>query len=825
MKDKKALYIIDDQYVIQYVNKACQEYYPEVCKGNICYKVFGDMDKPCPNCPINQAENETTFFNSVVKEWVNTSSVEMEWQGNPNCNAISFQIQYLNDGIKGCSCEIDNPHTTHCETVCVNKNCPLYIKRLVESQKQQMIKDEQEMKQRQQNLEQLELIRTLSYEYLSVYKVDLESGEVDVVFEKESPFYAQFSKERNGTRDYTAYATIYAKNIHEDDKPNYLESLKLENLRKTLEKQKTFLINYRSDKGDGMKYYQMKFVRIGESTSKAIMGFYCVDEEVRQEIEQKRILSEALVQAQNANKAKTMFLSNMSHDIRTPMNAIIGYAALAATRIDQKERVADYLKKITQSSSHLLSLINNVLDMSRIESGKMSISEMPENIAEIMHDLRSIIQADIRAKHLEFYIDTLDVVDEDIYCDKLRLKQVLLNLLSNAIKFTETGGMVSVRISQKKAKEKGHALYEFRVKDTGIGMEQKYIEHVFEPFSRERNTTVSGIQGTGLGMSIAKSIVDMQGGTIEVHSEYGKGTEFIVTLCFRLQDEPKEMGAIKQLEGIRSLVVDDDMNTCQSVSKMLRQIGMRAEWTMRGKEAVARAEEAISMGDDYQVYIIDWLIPDMNGVEIARQIRKIAKDVPIIILTAYDWTDIEDEAKEAGVTEFMCKPLFPSELRRVLIRSYDKSWHEEKKYISENKNFKGKRILLAEDNEINQEISVEILSEMGFEVEVAENGKIAMEMLQKQKANYYDLILMDIQMPIMNGYEATTRIRALEDEKLANIPIIAMTANAYEEDRRTALEAGMNGHIAKPIEVSVLNENLEKLFLQNNKGVMILKKE
>ncbi len=820
MKDKKALYVIDNQYIIQYVNRVCQEYYPEVCEGTICYKVFANMDEPCPSCPIMQTENETTFFNPVLQEWVNTSSVEMEWQGKEHCNAISFRPEHINDGIKGCSCQVDNPDTAHCETVCVNKNCPLYMKRLVESQKQQMLKDEQEIKQKQQNLEQLELIRTLSYEYLSVYKVDLASGAVDVVFEKESEFSSWFSKERNGTRNYTAYATIYAKNIHEEDKSNYLESIKLENLRKTLERQKTFLINYRSDKGDGMKYYQMKFVRIGESVEKAIMGFYCVDEEVRQEIEQKRILSEALVQAQNANKAKTMFLNNMSHDIRTPMNAIIGYAALAATHIEQKERVADYLRKITHSSSHLLSLINNVLDMSRIESGKMSISEMPENIAEIMHDLRSIIQADIRAKHLEFYIDTLDVVDEDIYCDKLRLKQVLLNLLSNAIKFTETGGMVSVRISQKKAKEKGHALYEFRVKDTGIGMEQKYVEHVFEPFSRERNTTVSGIQGTGLGMSIAKSIVDMQGGTIEVKSEYGKGTEFIVTFCFRLQEESKEIGEIKKLEGIRSLVVDDDMNTCQSVSKMLRQIGMRAEWTMRGKEAVVRAEEAISMGDDYQVYIIDWLIPDMNGVEIARQIRKIAKDVPIIILTAYDWTDIEDEAKEAGVTEFMCKPLFLSELRRVLIRSYDKNEREEeKKYISENEYFKGKRILLAEDNEINQEISVEILSEMGFEVEVAENGKVAIDRLTKQNEGYYDLILMDIQMPVMNGYEATKIIRTLKNKELARIPIIAMTANAYEEDKRDALEAGMNGHIAKPIEVPVLTENLEKLFLQNNKGV------
>lgn len=821
MKKKKALYIVDEQYVIQYVNKAFQEYYPAIEKGDICYKVLANTDIPCTNCPITQIENEVTFFSPTIKEWVTACSAKIEWQGMKQYQAISFRSEYIDESIKGCSCQTGEPLLTHCENVCVNKNCPIYMKRLVESQKQQMFNDEQEIKQKQENLEQLELIRTLSDEYLSVYKVDLDSKEVEVVFEKESEFSFLFSQERNGANDYMTYATVYAKKIHKEDRQRYLDMIAIENIRNMLSKQKTVLINYRCDKGDGMKYYQMKFVRIGDTVSKAIMGFYSVDDEVRQEMEQKRILSEALIQAQNANKAKTMFLSNMSHDIRTPMNAIIGYAALAATHIENKERVADYLKKITQSSSHLLSLINNVLDMSRIESGKMSISEMPENLADIMHDLRNIIQMDIRAKQLEFYIDTLDVVDEDIYCDKLRLKQVLLNLLSNAIKFTESGGMVSLRISQKKSEKRGYALYEFRVKDTGIGMEKEYVEHVFEPFSREHNTTVSGIQGTGLGMSIAKNIVEMQDGTIEVKSEFGKGTEFIVKLCFKLQDEPKEIETMKNLQGIRSLVVDDDMNTCQSVSKMLRQIGMRADWTMRGKEAVVRVEEAISIGDSYQVYIIDWLVPDMNGIEIARQIRKIVgKEVPIIILTAYDWADIEDEARKAGVTEFMSKPLFVSELRRVLIRFYDKTEQVEKKDISEKEFFIGKRILLAEDNEINQEISVEILSEMGFEVEIANNGKIAVEMLTKKPSNYYDAIFMDIQMPVMNGYEATKLIRTLEKEKrvLEAIPIIAMTANAYEEDRKNALEVGMNGHIAKPIEVPVLVETLEKLFLKENKG-------
>lgn len=523
-------------------------------------------------------------------------------------------------------------------------------------------------------------------------------------------------------------------------------------------------------------------------------------------------LENALMMAEAANKAKTSFLNNMSHDIRTPMNAIIGFTALATTHIDNKERVKDYLEKITQSSNHLLSLINDVLDMSRIESGKMNIDEKEENLAEILHGIRNIIQADIQAKQLELYIDTVDIVDENILCDKLRLNQILINLLSNAMKFTPAGGIISVRITEKSITQNGTAIFEFKVKDTGIGMSKEFVKNVFEPFERERNSTVSGIQGTGLGMAITKNIVDMMNGKIEVESEEGKGTEFTVTLEFKVVETNHEIGAIKKLEGLPALVVDDDLNTCQSISRMLRQIGMKSDWTMYGKEAVARTEEAIQIGEPYCVYMIDWMMPDMNGIETTRRIRKVVGDnAPIIILSAYDWSEIEDEAREAGVTDFISKPLFLSDLRRILTKNCGEEVKQEN--AKEDKvDFAGKKILLVEDNMMNREIATEYLQDFGFVVSTAENGKIACDMLQNAKVGDYDLVLMDVQMPIMDGYTATRTIRKFENQDIANIPIIAMTANAFDEDKKNAKDAGMNGHLAKPINVEELVKTLKEIF-------------
>lgn len=543
--------------------------------------------------------------------------------------------------------------------------------------------------------------------------------------------------------------------------------------------------------------------------------FVDIDDEKKMEErleKQKLDLEDALKAAQHANKAKTTFLNNMSHDIRTPMNAIIGFTSLAAAHIDNTEQVKDYLSKITTSSNHLLSLINDVLDMSRIESGKVKIEEKETSLPEIMHDLKTIVQADIASKQLEFYIDTVDVINENVLCDKLRLNQILLNLLSNAMKFTKPGGMVSVRILQKGNAPEGWAAYEFQVKDTGIGMSQEFLKQVFEPFERERTSTVSGIQGTGLGMAITKNIVDMMGGTISVVSEEGKGTTFTVALQFRTCSGTVRQEIIPELKGLRALVVDDDFNTCSSVTQMLSVIGMRPDWTTSGKEAVLRAKLAGEQNDEYAAYIIDLLMPDMNGIEVVRRIRGIiGEDRPIIILTAYDWSDIEEEARKAGVTAFCSKPVFLSELRELLESPFTVSETEET-ILEDEISFKGKKILLVEDNELNQEIAVEILQETGFIMDVAEDGVIAVDKVKAARPGQYDLILMDVQMPIMNGYEATRQIRALDDPALASIPIIAMTANAFDEDKKAAFDAGMNGHIAKPINVPKLMELLRDIL-------------
>ena len=399
---------------------------------------------------------------------------------------------------------------------------------------------------------------------------------------------------------------------------------------------------------------------------------YAVQE--RDRAVERAVLEEKLHKAEAAERAKTVFLSNMSHDIRTPMNAIIGFTTLAETNLDNRERVQEYLAKILSSSNHLLSLINDVLDMSRIESGKLNIEEKPCSISDIFRDMRNIIQTQMHAKQLNFFMDTMDVVDENIYCDKLHVNQVLLNLLSNAIKFTPAGGSVSMMIRQKPGAPKGYGSYEIRVKDTGIGMSPEFVEHIFEPFERERTSTVSGIQGTGLGMAITKSIVDTMGGTIRVESAPNEGTEFIIELQFRLQSEAHQSPEIGELKGMRGLVVDDSFSTCDSVTKMLTQIGMRAEWTMHGREAVLRARQAVEMGDEFYAYIVDWALPDLSGLEVVRQVRAVVGEhVPIIILTAYDWTAFEEEAKQAGVTAFCNKPIFLSELRDTLVSALGKA--------------------------------------------------------------------------------------------------------------------------------------------------------
>ncbi len=528
--------------------------------------------------------------------------------------------------------------------------------------------------------------------------------------------------------------------------------------------------------------------------------------------EKQHMLEDALAEAETANRAKTTFLNSMSHDIRTPMNAIIGFTALAQTHIDNQELVQEYLSKISTSGTHLLSLINDILDMSRIESGSVKLEENPVHIPDVLHDLRAMIQGLVNSKNQNLFIDTQDVIHEDVITDKLRLNQVLINIVGNAIKFTPAGGDIMIRLVEKPCSIKNYTTYEFSVKDTGIGMSKEFMDHIFDTFSREYSSSVNGIQGTGLGMAITKNIVDMMGGTIEVSSTLGKGSLFVVTIQVRLVNGQKNYEPIPELRGARALVVDDDIETCRSVCKMLRSIEMRPDWTVSGKEAVLRAQDATELKDEYKVYIIDYLMPDVNGIETVRRIRKvIGNEIPIIVLTAYDWVDFEEEARNAGVTAFVGKPLFMSELRNVLTQPVSQNKPQEK---SENKkyDYSGKRVLLVEDNELNREIAIAILEETGMKIDIAQDGIEAVNIMNEVADDYYDLILMDIQMPRMDGYTATREIRTLKNNRKANIPIVAMTANAFDEDKRKAFETGMNGHIVKPIDMKQISKTLDRIF-------------
>jgi Signal transduction histidine kinase len=428
-----------------------------------------------------------------------------------------------------------------------------------------------------------------------------------------------------------------------------------------------------------------------------------------------------------------------------------------------------------------------------------------------MHNLVSIIQPQVKAKQLELFIDTFEVTNEDVIADPLKLNQVFINLLSNAVKYTPAKGSISFRIRQKTTFRHGYGDYIFTIKDNGIGMSKEFVQHVFEPFERESSTTRSGIEGTGLGMAITKNIVEMMNGTISVESEVGKGSTFTVEISLKLQDTEKNAAQIRELNGLRALVVDDDFNICDSVSKMLKQIGMRAEWTTSGREATYRAKIAHEEGDSYHTYIIDWQMPEMSGVETARKIRsEVGDEAPIIILTAYDWTDIEEDAKAAGVTGFCAKPLFMSDLKSALLAANNLIDKGEEANTWTLADFSGKRVLLVEDIELNREIAEVILTESGFIVESAPDGTDAVDMVKRSEENYYDVVLMDIQMPIMNGYEATRTIRTLPRKDVKNLPIIAMTANAMEEDKEAAIKNGMNAHIAKPLDIGIFMEVLSR---------------
>ena len=661
--------------------------------------------------------------------------------------------------------------------------------------------------------EHAEVVNSLSTIYSTIFRADIDTRQYDIL--TSVPLMGEVAKTSGNFDD--VKDQLLDSFIMPEFRDSMREFFDFNTLAERLKNVNTITTEYKAPTGQWM---QSRFIvkrRAADGTAKEIL-YVARDmtKEKLHDIKQQEALAQALAAAQQANKAKTTFLNSMSHDIRTPMNAIVGFTALAQTHSDDQAQVQDYLSKISTSSTHLLSLINDILDMSRIESGTVKLDEKTVHLPDLLHDIRTMIQSLINSKNLNLFIDTQDVVHEDVMTDKLRLNQVLLNIVGNAIKFTQPGGDIMIRLIEKPCNLKQYTTYEFSVKDNGIGMSKEFVGHIFDTFSREYTSTVSGIQGTGLGMAITKNIVDMMGGDIRVESEEGKGSLFTVTLNMRIGSEFVRNEPIPELLGARALVVDDSMDTCRSVSKMLRDIQMRPDWTTSGKEAIVRAQDAAEMMDEYKVYIIDYLMPDMNGIETVRRIRKvISEEVPIIVLTAYDWADFEYEARQAGVTAFVSKPIFMSELRSVLTQPVIKEGIENLEKEKEKKaayDYSGKRVLLVEDNELNREIATAILEDIGMTVDCAEDGDIAVSTISNAPADQYDLIFMDIQMPKMDGYTATREIRTLPDNQKANIPIIAMTANAFEDDRRKSYEYGMNGHIIKPISIEEIAKVMDEIF-------------
>ncbi len=528
------------------------------------------------------------------------------------------------------------------------------------------------------------------------------------------------------------------------------------------------------------------------------------------ELEEARQAAEAAQkEAEHANRAKSEFLSNMSHDIRTPMNAIVGMTAIATANMDDTKQVQNCLKKITLSSKHLLGLINDVLDMSKIESGKMTLNMDQVSLREVVDGIVSICQPQVKAKQQQFDVFIHDISTENVLCDSVRLNQVLLNLLSNAIKFTPDGGEIHMALYEEKSpKGENFVRIHIQVKDTGIGMSDQFMEHLFDSFAREDSARVARTEGTGLGMAITKFIVvDAMGGSIDVKSRQGKGTEFSVTLDLE-KAEVLEEDMI--LPNWNMLVVDDDKQLCESTVASLASIGVNAEWALDGESALEMAVKRHKRGDDYQIILLDWKLPGMDGIATARRIREeLGSDLPILLISAYDWAEIEHDAREAGITGFISKPLFKSTLFNSLRQFTDLPEEEERRPAEIHRDLSGKHILLAEDNELNWEIASELLGEEGLILDWAENGQICVEMFQKSPEGHYDAILMDIRMPVMGGYEATQVIRSLERGD-RDLPIIAMTADAFAEDVKRALDCGMNAHIAKPVDVREVMRLLDK---------------
>ena len=521
-------------------------------------------------------------------------------------------------------------------------------------------------------------------------------------------------------------------------------------------------------------------------------------------------LEKARQAALEANKAKSEFLANMSHDIRTPMNAIVGMTAIAAAHIDDRKQVENCLRKITLSSKHLLGLINDVLDMSKIESGKLTLATEQISLKEVVEGIVNIMQPQVKTKKQTFDIHVKNILTENVWCDGVRLNQVLLNLLSNATKYTPEGGSIHLSLFEENSpKGERYVRIYIKVKDNGIGMSPDFLKRIYESYSRADGARIHKTEGAGLGMAITKYIVDAMEGTIDIQSEPDKGTEFLLTFDF---EKAAAMNMDMVLPSWNMLVVDDDELLCRTAMDALKSIGIKAEWTLSGEKAIELVNEHHKRREDYQIILLDWKLPGMNGIQVAKEIRhNLGDEVPILLISAYDWSEFEAEAREAGISGFISKPLFKSTLYYAL-RQYMGTETENGQTLNPNIDLSGRRILIAEDNELNWEVANELLSDLGVELDWAEDGQICLDKFQKSPEGYYDAVLMDIRMPHMTGYEATKMIRGLNHPDALSIPIIAMSADAFSDDIQHCLECGMNAHIAKPIDIMEVSRLLKRFL-------------
>lgn len=645
--------------------------------------------------------------------------------------------------------------------------------------------------------------------YQSIYYIDIKSGRYEMLY----PHLGKDSESGDYTNDFVS--SRFASNlICEEHREQVRSFLDLSNILEQLGSENHIEIQYKRMNKKNKYEWCSAVITVAEmeenQPSALTLTVRSIDDIIHREEEQKEMLALAAERAETANLAKSDFLSRMSHDIRTPMNAILGMTAVAGMHIDERERVLDALGKITISSKHLLGLINEVLDMSRIESGKVSLTESAFNLSDTIESLLTVFHSQMDAKGLEFSASIAKLEHEDVIGDEQRLQQIFMNIMGNAIKFTPSGGKISIHIEEAPSHITGSGLYKFTFEDTGIGMEKDYIEKIFEPFSRAADSRTGKIEGTGLGMTIAVNIARMMNGDIQVESTLGKGSKFTVMVYLQLDDVTQ--ADIDAFATLPVLVVDDEQTACESACEILKSLNMDAEYVLDGDTAVRRVAEAKAAAQDFSVVILDWKMPGKDGVDTAKELRDtIGDDIPIIILSAYDWAEIEAEAMEAGVDAFIEKPLFKSRLTKVL-KDVLGLGNDEKATTAldtfRQQDFSGNRVLLVEDNELNIEVATELLDVVGIQVESAANGRLAVNRILETEPGYFDLIFMDIQMPVMNGYEATGIIRASGREDLAKIPIIAMTADAFADDIRKSENAGMNGHISKPVDIKKLEDAL-----------------